>query len=86
MPVYQNQNKPAKENTTGTTPNEPTPESEVDEAVVKVNTKDADILAAAAASGDAAVHNLLGERVVAEQNEDADALKAIDKKIADLVK
>jgi hypothetical protein len=64
--------------------NEPQPEAET--KVAAVNDQSADILAAAAASGDAAVHNLLGHRVVAEQNADAAALKEIDKQLADLVK
>jgi hypothetical protein len=55
------------------------------EAVDKANAKSADVLTAAAASGDAAVHNLLGERVIAEQNQDTESLKEIDKKLADLV-
>lgn len=59
--------------------------SDKPEPVAKVEKKDADILAAAAASGDAAVHQLLGERVVAEQNADVDALKEIDKKLGGLV-
>ena len=56
------------------------------ESVAKVDKANADVLSAAAASGDAAVHNLLGERAVAEQNQDADALKEIDKKLGELVK
>ena len=50
-------------------------------AVDKINAKHADLLSAAAASGHADVHNLLGQRVVAEQAQDIDALKAIDKKL-----
>ena len=54
--------------------------------VARVEKRDADVLSAAAASGDAAVHQLLGERVVAEQNGDVDALKEIDKKLGELLK
>jgi hypothetical protein len=53
--------------------------------VDKVNKTDGTILAAAAASGDAAVHDLLGQRVIAEQNQDTDELKRIDKEIKDHV-
>jgi hypothetical protein len=56
------------------------------EAVDKVNKQNADIVAASAASGDAEVHRLLGERAVAEQNQDTDALKEIDKQLGGLVK
>jgi hypothetical protein len=52
------------------------------EQVAKIDEKDADVLAAAAASGDADVHNLLGQRAVAALNGDEDELKRIDKDIA----
>jgi hypothetical protein len=55
-------------------------------AVDKVNKQNADVVAAAAASGDAGVHRLLGERAVAEQNQDTEALKEIDKQLGGLVK
>jgi hypothetical protein len=54
--------------------------------VAKVDQKDADILSAAAASGDASVHNLLGERAIAELNGDTAELKRIDGKLAEIVK
>ena len=54
--------------------------------VDKIDKKDADILAAAANSSDAAVHNLLGQRSVAELNADEDELKRIDKELGELVK
>lgn len=40
-------------------------------------------LAPAAESGDAAVHRLLAERATADANGDTDALKEIDKQLAD---
>ena len=77
--VDEKKSEPAK------TPVQQAEEKQADD-VDKVNSKNADVLAAAAASGDAAVHQLLGERVIAESNQDTDALKEIDKKLADLVK
>lgn len=54
--------------------------------IEKINEQNADVLAAAAASSDAGIHNLLGHRTVAEQNVDEDELKRIDKELAELVK
>ena len=51
-----------------------------------VNSQNADTLSAAAASGDAAVQNLLGQRTIAELNADTEALKDIDKKLGEIVK
>jgi hypothetical protein len=41
-------------------------------------------LQSAAASGDPAVHQLLAERQTAQMNEDADAVRDFDKRLADL--
>jgi hypothetical protein len=41
-------------------------------------------LQSAAASGDPAVHQLLAERQTAQMNEDADAVRDVDKRLADL--
>ena len=54
-------------------------------AVRKVNKKHARLLYAAAASSEADVHNLLGQRVIVEQAQDIDAMLKIDKKLAKLV-
>jgi len=54
--------------------------------IEEINEQNADVLAAAAASSDAGVQNLLGQRTVAEQNVDEDGLKRIDKELAELVK
>src|ERR1044072_6085713 len=54
--------------------------------VDKVTKKNADVLAAAAASSDAAVHNLLGHRTIAELNGDVDELKRIDEELGELTK
>lgn len=87
-PYGQGRNKDRSENETGTTPNEPAEawESPFEAAIAKINKKHAALLSAAAASGNAEVHNLLGHRLVAEQNEDIEALKEIDKELGDLVK
>ncbi len=45
--------------------------------------KAASALASAAESSDAAVHNLLAEREVARLNDDQDALKDVDKRLAE---
>ena len=76
MPVHQN-------DLPGTTPNKPAPEDKQQVEVDKVNDKDAAVLSAAAASGDADVHNLLAHRAIAELNQDAEAIKAIDKQLAE---
>jgi len=55
-------------------------------SVEKIDTSHADLLSDAAASGDAAVHDLLGHRVIAVQNQDEDAIKEIDKKLKDRLK
>ena len=47
--------------------------------------EDTDLLSAAAASSDAAVHQLLGEREIAARNGDADALKDIDDRLREAV-
>lgn len=54
-------------------------------AVRQINKKHARLLSAVAASGQADVHNLLGQRTVAEQAQDIDALKAIDKRLRKFV-
>ena len=79
MPVHQNQ--PEEQSKSPVEKAEEKQQADVD----KVNKADDAILAAAAASGDAAVHDLLGHRVIAEQNQDVDELKRIDKEIKDLV-
>ena len=56
------------------------------EKIEKLDQKHADILAAAAASSDAAVHDLLGHRTIAELNQDEAALKEIDDKLAEQLK
>ena len=78
MPVHQNQ--PEEQSKSPVEKAEKQQQADVD----KVNKADDAILAAAAASGDAAVHDLLGHRVIAEQNQDVDELKRIDKEIKDL--
>ena len=79
MPVHQNQ--PEEQSKSPVEKAEKQQQADVD----KVNKADDAVLAAAAASGDAAVHDLLGHRVIAEQNQDVDELKRIDKEIKDLV-
>ena len=61
-------------------------EEKQQEKVDKIDKKHADLLLGAAASGDAAVHELLGHRAIAELNQDENALKEIDGKLADLLK
>jgi len=56
---------------------------EANEEVRKINEKNSGILTTAAASGDADVHNLLGQRQIAEQNGDVDELKRIDDALAE---
>lgn len=53
------------------------------ERVKSINDSSADVLTAAAASGSADVHNLLGQRQIAELNGDEDELKRIDQELAD---
>jgi hypothetical protein len=52
------------------------------EAVAKLEEKDADLLASVAGSGDADVHNLLGQRAVAVQNGDTKLIERIDRDLA----
>ena len=70
MPVHQNDDKPKAEPV----------------VVEKLNLKHADLLGAAAASGDPAVQDLLAHRAIAERNGDEDGIKEIDKKLADFFK
>ena len=56
------------------------------EKVAKINKSNSDVLTAAAASSDAAVHDLLGHRTIAELNGDEDELKRIDKELGELTK
>ena len=56
-----------------------------EEEISKINKKHAKLLAAAAASGQADVHNLLGQRAIAELAQDIDAILAIDKQLRKFV-
>lgn len=58
---------------------------EVAESIAKHNEGQSDLLAAAATSGDATVHQLLAHRGVAEQNGDQAALEAVDEKLAEVL-
>ena len=60
-------------------------DAKTEERLTKLQDKNARALNAAAASGDARVQNLLGQRVVAVQNADEEQVKEIDEKIANLV-
>lgn len=60
-------------------------DAKTEERLTKLQDKNASALNAAAASGDARVQNLLGQRVVAVQNADEEQVKEIDEKIANLV-
>lgn len=53
------------------------------ERIAKINEASADVLSGAAASSNADVHNLLGQRAIAELNADEDELKRIDQEIAE---
>ena len=83
--IYKTENKTVEQNQTGTTPNEPYKQSEQEKKAEKLEKADQknEVLAAAASSGDADVHNYLAQRAVAVQNQDEDAIKKIDKAIAD---
>jgi hypothetical protein len=59
--------------------------SDEEKKIQKLDDKSSDVLAAAGASGDAEVQNLLAHRGVAVQNGDEASVKEIDKKLADLV-
>lgn len=61
----------------------PGEEPEANAEVRKINEKNSDVLTAAAASGNADVHNLLGQRQIAELNGDVDELKRIDDALAE---
>jgi hypothetical protein len=70
---------------TGDLPGGKPEEKKVEKEVEKLNEKDADVLSAAANSGDADVQNLLAHRAIAELNGDADAIKEIDSKLKDRI-
>ena len=59
-------------------------DAKTEERLSKLQNKNADVLTAAAASGDAGVQNLLAARGVAVQNADEEAVREIDDKLAKL--
>lgn len=61
----------------------PGEESEADKKVREISEKNSDVLTAAAASGSADVHNLLGQRQIAALNGDEAELERIDGALAE---
>lgn len=77
--------KPASTNEAGLTTQSTNPAGATSDATADTKNTDTDLLSAAAASSDAAVHQVLGEREIAARNGDEDALKDLDDRLRGLI-